>query len=596
MKKLCFLALWLTGFSPLLPNLAALPEGWRLLQANPPEVGPDGDTPRPQATLSRSQFAANAVAPVAGGLPVVRLGYLVPSNRVAQAGAADKLRALATDAQRWYRDQIDQHGFGPKTFRLETEADRVTPRVHVVSVPETDADLRADPYGRTITAAQNAGLTVWTPGEVWFLVPELHLQTPDGAVTGGGVSLGASYGSGDDPGVAMISGDLLAMCRADMFTDDRPYHGQIVAEVGPYPLRQDVTFPWFVGATFSSVCSSHRGAFIHELSHAFGLSHDFRNDANFHGNLMGNGLRGVRGAFAPARYPADYTRLATVAAGALNVSRYFNETPAAPTGQPTVNVTTSGAVTPADGLVSVAFGATGDQGLAFAWLSLDGNVVGETPLGGTSAAGEFRVPHYTSGSANSFSVTVFDRWGNRAAAGTTITPAAGSPRAPQPFVRILPPVPRFGEPVTLDASGSTEPDAPSARLQVEWDLDNTGRFTAAAPGTILTFTPTASGSHVIRARVRDERNVSAVSAPLALHVHRPDLTLDPVPGGTAVTWLSKLGFSYRPQHSGNLREWTTADPPPVAGTGDRLRLETPTAPGAAPGASFQRLQISRTEN
>jgi hypothetical protein len=65
------------------------------------------------------------------------------------------------------------------------------------------------------------------------------------------------------------------------------------------------------------------GNVIHETGHALGLGHDFRNDANFHGNVMGNGLRGMRGEFFPESYPEDATRISYAAALALSVNRYF---------------------------------------------------------------------------------------------------------------------------------------------------------------------------------------------------------------------------------------------------------------------------------
>ena len=89
-------------------------------------------------------------------------------------------------------------------------------------------------------------------------------------------------------------------------------------------MKQDVTFAWFEGSSFSSLASSWLGALWHETGHAFGLPHDFRNDNNFHGNLMGNGLRGTRGSLFPEKYPQNYTRLEYASALVLNVSHYFN--------------------------------------------------------------------------------------------------------------------------------------------------------------------------------------------------------------------------------------------------------------------------------
>jgi hypothetical protein len=59
---------------------------------------------------------------------------------------------------------MERNGFGPKTVALETEADGVTPKVHVVYAPNIDSYYRTDPWGRVAPAAQNAGLPVWSMG------------------------------------------------------------------------------------------------------------------------------------------------------------------------------------------------------------------------------------------------------------------------------------------------------------------------------------------------------------------------------------------------------------------------------------------------
>jgi len=46
----------------------------------------------------------------------------------------------------------------------------------------TDATIRLV-WNQSINAAAAAGVTVWAPGDVWLLVPESHLQLPDGTIT-----------------------------------------------------------------------------------------------------------------------------------------------------------------------------------------------------------------------------------------------------------------------------------------------------------------------------------------------------------------------------------------------------------------------------
>jgi hypothetical protein len=249
--------------------------------------------------------------------PIVRVGYVVPQNRAQQAAAVDNLRALILSIQDWYGDQMSRYGFGYKTFDVEMESDGVTPKIHVVSTPMTDATIRTDIWPRTIEAATNAGLPIWSSGQVWLLVPEAHLQNSNGSISGG-TALGASFGSGTDGGVAMLGSDMIFRANPVAVTSFAPYNGMTIPEIGPYPLVQGVSFPSFEGTTIGSIASSIQGAAAHELGHAFGLGHDTRNDENFDGVLMGNGLRGWRGTRFPIQFPGEDVQLSYAAALALN--------------------------------------------------------------------------------------------------------------------------------------------------------------------------------------------------------------------------------------------------------------------------------------
>src|SRR6185295_1076479 len=91
---------------------------------------------RPHAAHSALP-AFDATAPVSGYL--VRVAYVIPTNRTAQANAIANLRNAITHYQAWYLDQMERNGFGPKTFRYETEADGVTPKINIVTVGQKDA-------------------------------------------------------------------------------------------------------------------------------------------------------------------------------------------------------------------------------------------------------------------------------------------------------------------------------------------------------------------------------------------------------------------------------------------------------------------------
>jgi len=462
----------------------------------------------------------------------VRIAYLIPSNRSPQPDAVSRLRNSVRWFHDWFAQQMDRNGFGPKTFQFETEADGITPRIHIANLPNLDSYYRddanngANTWGRVLSDAGAVGIQVWSAGQVWMLVYEGHVQRPDATIAGGFFG-GAGFGSGSDGGVALLGSDSLALIRPEAITDDRPYHGMIIPQLGPYPLVQDVSFPWFLGNTISSLVSSFQGDYLHELTHAFGIGHDFRNDANFHGNLMGNGHRGLRATLYPSRYPNEDARLSFGVAMALSTSRYFNVGQAIGDDvRPTISSVSGGSVPPVNGLLPLSFSAQDSSGLASALLYRGGDLVGQLPLSGTSFSATFNTPWYEPGIANSFTVTVYDRFGNRSNFDTTITPAAGFNRAPQSFIKSDIYTPFVDQPVLLEAWWSTDPDHPTSTLQVQWDLDGDGVFdTTADPDLGLSIDFDTPGVRMIRARLIDPPGAQSVSEPIALRV----LSADTIP-------------------------------------------------------------------
>ena len=63
---------------------------------------------------------------------MVRLVYFLPSNRPARPDRVAALRQLIKDAQQFYADEMHRHGFGGKTFTIETDKDG-EPLVHQVN-------------------------------------------------------------------------------------------------------------------------------------------------------------------------------------------------------------------------------------------------------------------------------------------------------------------------------------------------------------------------------------------------------------------------------------------------------------------------------
>lgn len=465
----------------------------------------------------------------------VRIAYIIPSNRTAQADAVAKLQYAVSHWRAFYADQMERNGFGPKTFSIETEPDGVTPTVHIVNAPNTDAYYNVDPWTRVSTAAQNAGLPVWASGNVWLEVFEGHTMNADGSITGVWNG-GANNGSGSDGGVGMFCAYMLTLVTASDLVDNRSYDNLTFPVIGPYPMKYGVTQATFDGSTISSLSSVQHGVLWHETDHGLGMSHDFRNDVNFAGNLMGNGFRGTRGYEQASAYPNDEVRGSYAACLALNVSRYFNPTATwTDNTKPTASLLTSGAVdVGSTGHLPIHFTASDAGGLSAALLLRDGEVIGEMPLSGTSTDQTFNTPYYTLNTTATLAVHVYDAQGNKQVVSASITPTINvfvpNKRAPQPFFRAKPSRVTVGQSMLLDASLTSDPDNSASTLTVEWDLNNDGTYDTA-PTTTKTYNATfnTTGTRLIRCRVTDPSGAVSVSTPIGVRV--VDAVVTAVPAG-----------------------------------------------------------------
>ena len=472
-----------------------------------------GSTPLIDSLEERIVF--NAPGDVAVGGPVVRVAYLIPTNRDPQTHATSTLQTAMRWYQEWYRDQMEQNGFGPKTFRFETEADGVTPKVWVVDVDARDDELHADPYGAPIALAKQAGVPVGEAGQTWLLIPESHTLRPDGTFAGGA--------AGANVGVAVVGSDGLAMMHVALLGDARPYAGNVLPDLSDEPLSPGA-YAGFMGSTFGQLASTALGAVAHELTHAMGSgAHAFRNDDNFNGNLIGNGFRGIRGALFPGQFAGEYTRLEYSTALQFSVSLYFNGDLPTDVEKPSLSFS-GGTQAPSGGLVHVAFTASDNRGLAAALLMHEGDVVDEMPLSGTAASKTFAVPYWSEGEDNHYEVAVYDTSGNVALSTRTIRVTAGQNHAPRPFVRVLTEgsLPA-GRGVTFDASATVDPDlGPGERLTYEWDFNNDGTFdTTPRTSALITRAFATAGTSVVRVRVTDGQGAAALSEPIGIRILPP---------------------------------------------------------------------------
>jgi hypothetical protein len=458
----------------------------------------------------------------------IRIVYMIPSNRLPQHRAKQTLQNYIVRMQGWYREEMERLGYGPKSFIYETESNSKAPKINFVYAPQPDTAFQGgylDRWGKILDAIAAAGFSPWNRGEVMLVVSESQIQNPNGSFVYGTDADDSNFFGGvgwDFTGVGLVTGETLARFPKALLTNDQPYAGLILDEIGPYPLVQDVTFPWFEGSTLSSTSSSAQGGALHELSHGLGLWHDFRNDDNFNGNLMGNGLRGVRGALYPNIYPNDDMRLASGSALQLNYSRFFNNKKVFKEDiPPQVEIQTQNNALEVNGQCGVEFSASDtDSPLAGAILIRDGHVVADMPLSGKVVTKTITTYDYVPGKVDDWLVQVFDKQGNTTfSSAVSLTCAAGVNQAPQPYVQVSKRQLRVGDKILLDAGRSSDPDGDASQMTVAWDLNGDGKFdTSSSTEKTFTYSYKKPGVYQIIARLKDQYGDTSRSMPIGIRV------------------------------------------------------------------------------
>ena len=82
-------------------------------------------------TFAMLAFVTNSFAQDDSPEYVVRVIYFLPNDQEPDPDIDSKLDTLIKDVQNFYADQMERHGFGRKTFRLETDESGKTVVHHV---------------------------------------------------------------------------------------------------------------------------------------------------------------------------------------------------------------------------------------------------------------------------------------------------------------------------------------------------------------------------------------------------------------------------------------------------------------------------------
>ena len=92
--------------------------------------------------------AAKFLTANAGPTRDVKLIYFIPNDRKFDSNVVDSIQARIPRIQTFFRDQMQAHGRGNKTFQVETDS-LGEPVVHRVDAPNSDRQLPAlVSYGR----------------------------------------------------------------------------------------------------------------------------------------------------------------------------------------------------------------------------------------------------------------------------------------------------------------------------------------------------------------------------------------------------------------------------------------------------------------
>ena len=280
----------------------------------------------------------------------VRLIYFLPLNRRAQHDIDAKLDTLIRDVQQFYAEEMQRHGFGRKTFTFETDATGKAV-VHHVNGRFRDAYYNNETFDKVTEEIE----------ERFSLSTNLYLISIDT----GSEKIDVQWcGKGGVHGTT--GGKALVPASGSCFVGD---HGFETA--------------------------------AHELGHAFGLDHDFRDDAYM------------------MSYGDNRDRLSYCAAEWLNIHRYFNThqtsfnepatlTMLTPIALPANTIRFRFEVTDADGLhqaqliIPVVIGDPADGVKLHSCQAADGEI----------SRIEFTTTEVTPGSATEVTLRVIDVYGN----------------------------------------------------------------------------------------------------------------------------------------------------------------------------------------
>ena len=220
--------------------------------------------------------AAKRLADLNVGEPrTLRMIYFLPKDRPFRQDVVDSMRVRIREVQSFYAEQMRAHGYGNTSFRFETDA-HGRPQVHRVDGQHPDRHY----LDVTHVVFEEIGQVFDLEGNIYLVVVDNSINAIG---TGGGSSARGTGGGFKRRGAVLIPGGETLVRGAG---SGEPSYGLAA----------------------------------HELGHAFGLQHDFR-DGSY---IMSYGDRSTLEDSTSSDFAPSWSRLSGYSADFLAVHPYFN--------------------------------------------------------------------------------------------------------------------------------------------------------------------------------------------------------------------------------------------------------------------------------
>lgn len=254
--------------------------------------------------------------------------YFVPTSRQPVEKHINLIKGYVKTVNKFYAQEMARNGFfkpgttDGKTFAYEKEANG---EPHIIVFKGAQSEEAYQEPGKQWGMVYDEVTKVYPANKNTFLVfTECCKILPDQTIIGASCGGGEGDTPGGTGGMAVMGSDCIQFLDTKLFMDQTSVNGLVIPELGPYPLKHDVSFGGFANPTIGGYASTCHGATAHEIGHSFNLPHVFANDnaPKRGGDLMGRGNQGFRGNFS--NNPGEYAHLSRTNCELLNIYRMFN--------------------------------------------------------------------------------------------------------------------------------------------------------------------------------------------------------------------------------------------------------------------------------